>query len=1287
MDAEPPIVIKETDKKALPRLIASLIESESPEEMKSYWEESVDAMNNETRLTRDIRAEAMERLGVRPDTWLERDIETGLYPDIADPEFAGRLYRKTEFATLRSDASPESTCERSALEFETTPVQRLVARFLHPSTPYRGILLNHGVGVGKTCSAVTVAETYLETMPHNTVYIIAPQAIAEGFKRTIFDANRLVPASKTEFKLTGERWKSPQCTGMTYPRLTGTAAAESVSEIQAEVDKLIRRRYHIMGYLAFANMVKKTLAQRIPDTIKDPSVRKDREKAELMRMFSDHLIIIDEAHNLRDVEADSASDEPNPKKLSDAAEGKQLTPVLWEILRVAEGLRLMLMTATPMYNTAPEIVYLMRLLKFNDAKDESELADLNVRTVFNADGKLTEAGTRILASEFKRYVSFMRGENPNTFPLRLLPPESAGAEFLESYPEVSISRRFGGEGLSKEDKAIMGALPLVVHKLDQSSVVGKKLYETLEYRAMPKEEKNAVEGDITDSMLDENIQMANITYPNGMFGTNGWRRYFKESSTVIKGTKVKQYTWQSVKHDDSEAPTLDDVFGRGLESHSPKIAAIVKSITSAKGMSFIYSRYVNAGALPLAVALELKGMCRVLADGTPAPVLARGAPKPSMYYVMLTSDAENSPNFKGLLSYATTFANDEEAAEGTKVRAVIGSAVASEGLDLKCIRELHLLDGWYHLNRIEQIIGRGVRFCSHTRLPREERNCLIYLHAASVPKYETADLYAYRLASRKAQPIGAVTRLMKMNAWDCMLNINAILLKDEERTIIDAHKRTLTDYDISDKPFSSMCDFTDCGFTCAQKPLADTTQNVSTYKEYDFRAQFLKRQARLADVFATEEVALPLAEVRTKFYSGIPWSIASIGLREALGRVRIKRQDGIYGTLILKNGYVVFQPDRVTSIDIPLALRYGRAFGRLPRTFKPLRGAVLQTGVVAAPAAAAAPVVHNAEPGGAAAAATEPVESTELINSAKTSLGLWRELLNAMITTESGKLDPPTGFGKEAFNGWRWLFHHFGGLAETIGIGSRWWMDNVWSHKERAAILSSWIVRGVPEAETVYAASYKPGELFSGELSGYLVYDTDVKKLLKYCFIAGDKEPSICSEELDSIKTALYAAIGPDVDRKTDTGPIFGMLVSKKGNVVFKSVEKSTGALEGAECANNSNLREHRRRIKLIQDNIRAHAPADSSIRSLLLADGLDDDISDAEHDAVQESMKKRYDPKAKGVRAAKDLAITHVKHLSLKQMCPYMEFLLRWMDIHRLDGKRWFLSVVDAARAGARMA
>jgi hypothetical protein len=45
---------------------------------------------------------------------------------------------------------------------------------------------------------------------------------------------------------------------------------------------------------------------------------------------------------------------------------------------------------------------------------------------------------------------------------------------------------------------------------------------------------------------------------------------------------------------------------------------------------------------------------------------------------------------------------------------------------LKYIREIHIIDPWKHLNKTEQIIGRGIRFCSHTLLPPEERNKAIH---------------------------------------------------------------------------------------------------------------------------------------------------------------------------------------------------------------------------------------------------------------------------------------------------------------------------------------------------------------------------------------------------------------------------------------------------------------------------------------------------------------------------------------------------------------------------------
>ena len=1275
--AEFPTVIRSTDQGANPFLMRDVFAPKPKEELIADWIQNIDSREN--LAVRDTLVETMMRRGTRPDKWLrERDEELGLYPDIDDPDFASRLFRKTEFASLSSVSADEDTCIKSRQVFETTAVQRLVARFLHPSTPYRGLLLNHGVGVGKTCSAVTVAETFLEVMPYNTVYILAPQAIADGFKKTIFDVSKLVPATKQEFALTGERWKSPQCTGMTYLRLANVAASESREEIEKEVDKLVRRRYKIMGYLAFANWILKQF-KKIPDVVKGQA-RKDKEREIIMNLFSDHLLIIDEAHNLRDAEADSADDEPDAAKLTDAAEGKKLTPILQDIVRIAEGMRVMLMTATPMYNTAPEIVFLLNILSVNDTKDEH--SKLSVREIFNADGTFTADGEAKLTKVIKRYVSYMRGENPNTFPLRLTPPESGGTEFMAAYPTVSISRREGQVHLTETDKKIMQELPLVVTNVDESTKVGDSLIRALSRNAIPTEEREMEASEVSDFILDQTMQMGNITYPNGLFGSRGWEGYMGEETLHVGGLKLRQFSWKPLAQEDGTVPSIDSVFGKGLANHAPKIARIVESIQAAEGMSFVYSRYVKGGALPLGIALELMGWCRVLADGTPAPLLKRsGAPKPKHYYILLTSDDGLSPNFKGLLSYATTFANTQEA-EGAKVKAIIGSQVASEGLDLKCIRELHLLDGWYHLNRIEQIEGRGVRFCSHVALPLEKRNCLIYLHAMNIPTYETADLYAYRLAVRKAQPIGRVTRLMKINAWDCMLNIDAILLKDlPSRRITDAKKRVYEEYDLRDKPYTSFCDFSDkCEYICGSAGLGagsnELTANESTYKEIDFRRKFLEKQERLADLFS-DFVALPLDLIKREVYDDIPWSIGSIGLREALGNLRIKREDGIYGTLILLNGYIVFQPDRVTDTRIPLAMRYGRAFGSLPRSFAPHRS-ILQS---------AAPTFTEA-PKPVLTKAPVKVSDDALRESALHSLRDWVVILDKVIATPVGDIDPPTGFTRDAFYGWRWLFNHFGSLPETKTIAYRWWADNMWSSKERAAVFNSWAVRAGSLGDEQQFADLFKSELFNDRgLSGYIIYNTDTSAVEKYCYTKGQEEdvPELCPSIYEGVVNTM---IGSPVDRVSGAGPIFGMLVNKKGNVVFKSVNKlDRGSLDGAECTNTSNLLNHEHRIKLIQDTIRGAALDEAiklTILPLLLGDADTDRVSDEQRKDIQEAVKKRFNPKAKAKNP--DLKVAHVSHMSLKQSCPYMEFLLRWLDMKHVDGLRWFLSLVDAARAGVKM-
>ena len=58
----------------------------------------------------------------------------------------------------------------------------------------------------------------------------------------------------------------------------------------------------------------------------------------------------------------------------------------------------------------------------------------------------------------------------------------------------------------------------------------------------------------------------------------------------------------------------------------------------------------------------------------------------------------------------------EDNKNGEKIKIVLISRAGAEGLDLKCIRQIHIMEPWYNMNRIEQILGRGVRTCSHILL-------------------------------------------------------------------------------------------------------------------------------------------------------------------------------------------------------------------------------------------------------------------------------------------------------------------------------------------------------------------------------------------------------------------------------------------------------------------------------------------------------------------------------------------------------------------------------------------
>jgi hypothetical protein len=1234
---------------------------------------------DEDPLARTAMLKIMTEGGVWPSAPIAaRDEMAGLYPDPDDPQFAARLYSKREFYEARAVAAQVQEgavdpCDSTAVEtvFELTPVQRLVSRFMHPLTPYMGLLLFHGVGVGKTCSGVTIAEQFLESAPNTKVILLVPQAIQENFKLTVFDT------SKLRWSEAEGQWKTRQCTGTSYLERLGLLRNPDLKAVQYQVDADRRRRYTITGYQAFANWIERTLNDQVPVGLTDPTVRRLAENEVLRRLFSEHLIIIDEAHNMRDSDGGSgAAEAPVAGEAAENAGGKALNPYLKRIVLNAEGLRLVFMSATPMYNSAPEITLLLNYLLMNDAK--SEKVALVRDELFTKEGDLRPGpATKKLEDAARRYVSYMRGENPYTFPLRMR-PAAAVADVAGQWPEVSATKN--PVVLTEQDIAAINAMPIVFTEPVAGSPPEQSLRSSTKRAAQ--EAPELAEGDdlegppvvpaTTDAMLDLRMQMANITYPNNMYGTSGWDNYFTRQTVTTPARKLRTFG-------PKDAFDVDSVFaGDNLRTHAPKMHRVIESIKAAKGICFAYSRYIKAGALPMAIALERAGFQRRLSDGKLAPLLTgvppvapvcalcsqkeagHGADHPfrPACYILLTSETDISPDFPGLIKIATTWNSDPTyGPEGSQVKVIIGSQVASEGLDLKCIREMHILDAWYHLNRTDQIIGRAIRYCSHTALRAVEKrkgypamalnNCLIYLHALRVPDFETADMYAYRLAIRKAQAVGRVQRLLKKNAWDCNLEMEAIVFAGlPKRPQRDAQDRIMDEYSIDDQDYTTYCDYQTCKHECATTVAPeDLHLDSSTFSVNDARRIIMAKQDVVRRLFQ-DQVMVPETIVQDLF-ADLPWEISSEALMELIDgrRFRLRRSDGLEGYLIKKAGYLVFQPTLVSDTDIPLSMRYARAFQMRRKFMKPQMSVFSR----AEEPAIAAAVVADAKPTGVAAAAVP-----ELVV-APGMLDRWAEWSTFV------------GGGKSPFPGpspmriWVWILERFGTLPETKQIALRWWFDKMTTREERQSLYEYTMAQPAATPADLIA-TLKKDIVRLEQVSAFRQYNPDSLEVEIRCLTKGTFKacPSNVAAIIDKTLGNKPVAI-PD-----GVGPLFGFLAAKTGKIVFKTLDTTKPKKHssvGAECGNTSNLGEHHPRIRMLH----VAAKSDPAVAPLIIPD---DDASWEEPTSKERVKSGRPE---------------HMKDITHQPLCIYMEFLTRLLDARGIQGRRWFLDAVDASNSSLK--
>ena len=754
-----------------------------------------------------------------PEQWSGYDF---LYPELDDPNFNIKIAKRKEFHDTQYDGNTKHDIETRANElckadFELSPHQQFVKNFLSTRTPYNSLLLYHGLGTGKTCSAIGVAEEMREYMKQigqrKPIMIIAMPNVQDNFRLQLFDPRKL------EFN--DGIWTIESCIGNSLLREinpTGVKGkADDRENIIEQINNIINQYYVFMGYTSFANYMSSVIDAK--------GASEEKINRDIKNVFNNRLVIIDEAHNIRIT---------NENKNRKAAE------LLMEVAKRADSMRLLLLSATPVYNTPEEIIWMVNLMNQNDKRGRIEITD-----VFKGDGSFKEGGRELLKRKLTGYTSYVRGENPYTFPYRIYPEKRP----LSEHP----TRQMNGKQIEPTDHKI----PIFINKIGD--------YQEKGYRVVIEDLKNKASDQFEDmdtfkyTLLMAPIEALNIVYPydeaddpsdiaQTITGKSGLSRVmsYKETSSARFNFQYKNPGIRIFSKDE-------------LPKYSSKMAKICDIIReSKKGIILIYSQYIDGGSVPMALALEEMGFSRFGTDKQTKSLFAKPPTEPLILdtggvarYVMITGDKLFSPNndedIKAL--------NSIENAEGNKIKVVLISKAAGEGIDFKNIRQVHILEPWYNMNRIEQIIGRGVRNKSHCALPFKERTVEIFLHATSLTDSteESADMYMYRLAEKKAGEIGQVTRLLKETAVDCILNIGQTKFSvtdiNTELELKLSNGKTIQ-HKIGDESFTDICDYMECDMKCS--PSAKITDADITKVTYDEQYIGMNNEAivkRLREIF------------------------------------------------------------------------------------------------------------------------------------------------------------------------------------------------------------------------------------------------------------------------------------------------------------------------------------------------------------------------------------------------------------------------------------------------------
>lgn len=598
-------------------------------------------------------------------------------------------------------------------KLELRKYQKFVGRYLDYKMPYKNILIYHGLGSGKTTTAINVYNILYNYTPAWNVFILLPAALEDA------------------------PWKEDLKTWL-------------------EKDEYKERYANIIFVHYDSPFADKDFMNAIRQA--------DSSKKS--------LFVIEECHNfMRNVYSNINS--------KSGRRAQVIYDYIIEDKKDNVDTRVLCLSATPAINEPFELALLFNLLRDRIfPKSQSEFEHMYVSDT--GDGKIISPKNKnMFQRRILGLVSYYYGATPDRYATKsvhyidmpMTKYQQDIYKFFEDYEDAMEKkmRMLGGDGSqlyrSYTRQACNFVFPMISQKItgEGRPRPGKFRISDIEVRKIEqkmseKEKKGDGKGKVNKYINKEKYNAAIKMYIDGLtkYLSDIYSKDKANNYTIFDDLKVYREKYgfkyrKFHKHEKKKSGLYN-----ALYESSPKMTACIFYIHQSKGPVVFYSNYVHMEGIEIfKIYLSFFGY---------------GKEQYGEFHGDISKDERN--RMKNIF-------NSPENVNGKIMKIFILSPSGTEGISLFNVRQIHILEPYWTEVRINQIIGRGIRQCSHKLLPMNERHVDVFRYKVTRDGKITTDQHIEQLAKKKEILIDSFEQALREAAIDCHLFKNHNMLENK----------------------------------------------------------------------------------------------------------------------------------------------------------------------------------------------------------------------------------------------------------------------------------------------------------------------------------------------------------------------------------------------------------------------------------------------------------------------------------------------------------------------------